>query len=62
MVIAAFDHKMCNVLDVCRALQWSQLRGFIDEAMRVTTPAAVERRVLSLVEPESTNPGAGTTT
>ena len=42
--------------------QWSQLRGFIDEAMRVTTPAAVERRVLSLVEPESTHPGAGTTT
>src|SRR3954468_19467815 len=22
--------------------QWSQLRGFIDEAMKVTTPAAVE--------------------
>ena len=42
--------------------QWSQLRGFIDEAMKVTTPAAVERRVLSLVEPETTNPAAGTTT
>jgi len=41
---------------------WSQLRGFIDEAMKVTTPAAVERRVLSLVEPGSTNPAAGTTT
>jgi len=42
--------------------QWSQLRGFIDEAMKVTTPAAVERRVLSLIEPESTNPASGTTT
>src|SRR5262249_4429550 len=42
--------------------QWAQLRGFIDEAMKVTTPAAVERRVLSLVEPGTTNPAAGTTT
>jgi gentisate 1,2-dioxygenase len=42
--------------------QWRQLRSFIDEAMRVTTPAAVERRVLSLIDPESDSPAAGTTT
>src|SRR5215468_10398962 len=42
--------------------QWPQLRSFINEAMKVTTPAAVERRVLSLIDPESDNPAAGTTT
>jgi gentisate 1,2-dioxygenase len=42
--------------------QWRQLRSFIDEAMRVTSPAAVERRVLSLIDPESDSPAAGTTT
>src|ERR1700756_1534006 len=42
--------------------QWRQLRSFLGEAMRATTRAAVERRVLSLIDPESDNPAAGTTT
>ena len=37
--------------------QWRQLRPFIDDAMKVTSPAAVERRVLSLIDPESEQPG-----
>jgi gentisate 1,2-dioxygenase len=42
--------------------QWQQLRGFVDQAMKVTSPAAVERRVLSLIEPGADNPATGTTT
>src|SRR5436309_13798951 len=41
---------------------WPQLRSFIDDAMKVTSPAAVERRVLSLIDPENDSPAAGTTT
>ncbi|MEA2905452.1 MAG: gentisate 1,2-dioxygenase [Alphaproteobacteria bacterium] len=42
--------------------QWRQLRSFVEDAIKVTTPAAVERRVLSLVDPEDNSPSAGTTT
>ena len=31
-------------------------------AMKITTPAAVERRVLQLVDPENDSPASGTTT
>jgi gentisate 1,2-dioxygenase len=41
---------------------WRMLRPLLDDAMKVTTPAAVERRVLSLVDPEAVDPAAGTTT
>jgi gentisate 1,2-dioxygenase len=42
--------------------KWSLLRGFVDDAIKVASPASIERRVLSLVDPESDNPAAGTTT
>ena len=32
--------------------KWSLLRGFVDDAIKVASPAAIERRVLSLVDPE----------
>src|SRR4051794_15011423 len=55
-------HKAADGGPKAHLWQWGQLRGFVDEAMKVTSPAAVERRVLSLIEPESKNPAAGTTT
>jgi gentisate 1,2-dioxygenase len=42
--------------------KWDVLRPAVAEAVKITTPAAVERRVLQLVDPESTSPAAGTTT
>jgi gentisate 1,2-dioxygenase len=42
--------------------RWDMLRPAVEDAMKVTTPAAVERRVLSLIDPEDSNPAAGTTT
>jgi gentisate 1,2-dioxygenase len=42
--------------------KWSVLQPAVADAMRVTSPAAVERRVLTLVDPESNSPIAGTTT
>src|SRR5437660_2431573 len=41
---------------------WSVVRPAIDSAMTITTPAAVERRVLQLVDPENDSPASGTTT
>jgi gentisate 1,2-dioxygenase len=41
---------------------WSVVRPAIDGAMTITTPAAVERRVLQLVDPENDSPASGTTT
>jgi gentisate 1,2-dioxygenase len=41
---------------------WDVIRPAVADAMKVTTPAAVERRVLQLVDPESNSPSAGTTT
>ena len=38
------------------------MRPAIDSAMTITTPAAVERRVLQLVDPENDSPASGTTT
>jgi gentisate 1,2-dioxygenase len=55
-------HKAADSGPKAHLWQWRQMRGFVDEAMKVTSPAAVERRVLSLIEPESKNPAAGTTT
>src|SRR5262245_27649129 len=42
--------------------KWDVLRPAVGEALKVTTPAAVERRVLQLVDPESDSPIGGTTT
>jgi gentisate 1,2-dioxygenase len=42
--------------------EWQVLRPLVDAAMKVTSPAAVERRVLTLVDPEASGPAAGTTT
>ena len=41
---------------------WRKIRPLLDHAMKVTTPAAVERRVLTLVDPDADDPTAGTTT
>jgi len=40
---------------------WRVLRPLVDDAMRVTSPTAVERRVLTLTDPEAAG-GAGSTT
>jgi gentisate 1,2-dioxygenase len=42
--------------------QWQVVRPLVDAAMKVTSPAAVERRVLTLVDPQANGPAAGTTT
>jgi gentisate 1,2-dioxygenase len=42
--------------------QWRQMRAFVEDAIKVTTPAAVERRVLQLCDPENDSASAGTTT
>jgi gentisate 1,2-dioxygenase len=42
--------------------KWQVLRPLVGEAIKVTTPAAVERRVLSLVDPDAQGPTAGTCT
>jgi gentisate 1,2-dioxygenase len=39
--------------------QWKQIRPLVDDAMKVTSPAAVERRVLSFTNPDG---DGGTTT
>jgi len=41
---------------------WRKIRPLLDDAMKVTTPAAVERRVLTLVDPHAGDATAGTTT
>jgi gentisate 1,2-dioxygenase len=42
--------------------RWKQIRPLVDDAVRVTTPAAVERRVLTLTDPAvATDSGATTT-
>jgi len=41
--------------------RWKQIRPLVDEAVKVTSPAAVERRVLTLTDP-SNDAGTGSTT
>src|SRR6476660_1168585 len=42
--------------------EWQVLRPLVDAAMTVASPAAFERRVLTLVDPQANGPAAGTTT
>jgi gentisate 1,2-dioxygenase len=42
--------------------KWSVLRPLIADAMTITSMAAIERRVLTLVDPEAQGASAGTTT
>jgi gentisate 1,2-dioxygenase len=42
--------------------QWQVVRPLVEAAMKLTSPAAVERRVLTLVDPHQNGPAAGTTT
>jgi len=42
--------------------KWDILRPAVADAIKCASPAAVERRVLSLIDPESDSPAAGTTT
>ncbi len=55
-------HKLRDGGPKAHHWKWSVLRPLVDDAMKVTTPAAVERRVLTLVDPEADSPAAGTTT
>jgi gentisate 1,2-dioxygenase len=55
-------HKVVDGGPRAHLWQWSLLRTFVDQAIKVTTPAAVERRVLSLIDPDGGSPIAGTTT
>src|SRR5438132_12053209 len=41
--------------------QWRVLRPLVGDALKVTTPAAGERRVLSRVDPQDSSPAAGAT-
>ena len=41
--------------------KWKQIRPLVDDAVRVATPAAVERRVLTLTDPNA-DAGTGSTT
>ena len=42
--------------------KWKQIRPLVADAISVTSPAAVERRVLTLMDPNSTSEIGGTTT
>jgi gentisate 1,2-dioxygenase len=42
--------------------KWRQLEPIVADALEMTSPAAVERRVISLVDPNAEGPAAGTTT
>jgi gentisate 1,2-dioxygenase len=55
-------HKMPGGGPKGHLWKWQVLRPLVGEAIKVTTPAAVERRVLSLIDPETDNPAAGTVT
>jgi gentisate 1,2-dioxygenase len=42
--------------------KWKQIRPLVDDAVKVATPAAVERRVLTLINPNEDNGIGGTAT
>jgi gentisate 1,2-dioxygenase len=42
--------------------KWTQIRPLVDDAMRVTSPAAVERRVLTFTDPDPAAATGSTTT
>src|SRR5262245_3984950 len=41
---------------------WQVVRPLVDEALKVTSPAAVERRVLTLADPDAVGGDGSTTT
>jgi gentisate 1,2-dioxygenase len=41
--------------------KWNQIRPLVDDAMKVATPAAIERRVLTFTDPDTAAAGATTT-
>ena len=55
-------HKLAGGGPKAHLWKWQVLRPLVGEAIKVTTPAAVERRVLSLVDPDAQGPTAGTCT
>jgi gentisate 1,2-dioxygenase len=58
---SAIAHKVREGGPAPHLWRWRQVRPLVDDAMRVTTPAAVERRVLTLTDPHETG-GTGSTT
>lgn len=42
--------------------QWKRIRPLVDDAVKVATPAAVERRVLTLTDPDAAGDNGATTT
>jgi len=57
---SALAHKVREGGPAPHHWKWKAVRPLIDDAMKVTSPAAVERRVLTLTDPEATG-GAGST-
>ena len=57
---SALAHKVREGGPAPHHWKWKVVRPLIDDAMKVTTPAAVERRVLTLTDPEAIG-GAGST-
>jgi gentisate 1,2-dioxygenase len=57
---SALAHKVREGGPAPHHWQWKVLRPLIDDAMKVTSPAAVERRVLTLTDPEAAG-GPGST-
>ena len=57
---SALAHKVRDGGPAPHHWKWKAVRPLIDDAMKVTNPAAVERRVLTLTDPDATG-GAGST-
>jgi gentisate 1,2-dioxygenase len=59
---SALAHKARDGGPAPHHWQWKAIRPLIDDAMKVTSPTAVERRVLTLTDPDSVGgPGSITT-
>jgi gentisate 1,2-dioxygenase len=58
---SAVAHKVREGGPAPHLWQWNVIRPLVDDAMKVTSPAAVERRVLTLTDPEGIG-GIGSTT
>ena len=55
---SAVAHKVREGGSKAHLWPWQVVRPLVDDALRVTSPAAVERRVLTLADPEAVG-GAG---
>src|SRR3954452_9170930 len=58
---SAVAHKVRDGAMKPHLWSWQVVRPLVDDALKVTSPAAVERRVLTLTDPEAVG-GTGSTT